>query len=492
MLHRIEAKLAVNSEAIKDNFPSTPTHKLCEITMKIFVCLLLVSLGWLARPSYCQSNSNNFIDGIQRILAFQLQPSQISTIFCGNFETEFELLQTLTTLSDHPIPSTRVHPNAEYFQHLFIVDINQCTAKELNLHFSEKHLGLIYSRWIIVDSSNPFGVTEDVVMKSALSEVNLSQLSEIFYLIPTGREQLTVKMAYKLERVFGSRVILEEIGHFPNYSSAFFTDTRTHKVTSMRRKDMMGETLTIASVLTNPDSVNHYYDFVDVEVDTVGKNGHRLGVTVLQFLNATPQIILSRSWGGFNSSAGNWTGMMGDLSSGAAVFGGTPSFINSERIHLIEYMSVSLESFVRLVFRAPKLSYTTNVYLLPFERGVWVAAFILFSATTLLLLVAATGEWKMTASNEEEQRPRFIDIVFVTLAAICNQSSSFNLHSVGGRIILLSCLVLVVCLFVSYCAFIVVLLQSPATNIQTVEDLLNSRMQIGSEDTVYNRYWLKV
>lgn len=463
------------------------------MTKSLFACLFLASLGCcLIGPSCCVSDSTNFIDGVQKLLTIQLRPNQISTIFCGNVEKEFELLQSLTTLSDHPIPATRVQANIEYFQHLFVVDLNQCTATELIRHFSKKKLGLLYSRWILVDSSKSFGATEDIVMTKTLSEVDLSQLSEIFYLTTNGQDKLIVKMAYKLERVFGSRVILEEIGHFQNYSSAHFIDTRTHKVTSMRRKDMMGENFPIASVLMNPDSVNHYFDFVDVEVDPVAKSGHRLGVTVLQFLNATPQIILSNSWGSFNSSTGNWTGMMGDLSSGSAILGGTPSFITANRVHLIEYMSVSLESFVRIVFRAPKLSYTTNVYLLPFERGVWVAAFILFSATTLLLLAAATGEWKMTAGHEEEQRPRLIDVVFVTFSAICNQGSSFNVHSVGGRIVLLSCLVLVVCLFVSYCAFIVVLLQSPATNIQTVEDLLNSRMQIGSEDTIYNRYWLQV
>lgn len=175
--------------------------------------------------------------------------------------------------------------------------------------------------------------------------------------------------------------------------------------------------------------------------------------------------------------------------------GATASFIRSERAHIVEYMSISLETSVKIVFLTPKLSYTTNVYLLPFRKSVWTAALLLFTTITLLLLTAVTGEWKLFYNGAQkfgEPRPRIIDIAFVVFSAICNQGSSFNPQSVGGRVILLSCLIFVVCLFVSYCAFIVVLLQSPSTNLQTVQDLLNSRMQVGCVDTLYNRYWLKV
>lgn len=44
----------------------------------------------------------------------------------------------------------------------------------------------------------------------------------------------------------------------------------------------------------------------------------------------------------------------------------------------------------------------------------------------------------------------------------------------------------------SYSANITALLQSPSTKIQTLEDLLNSRLKFGADDTVFNRYYFTV
>lgn len=462
---------------------------------KVYLLLSLLLALWAransARPQPTLS------EGVERVLKIIEKPSKISTIFCGNVADEFELIHHLSTSypgSPSSIPLTsRFATTSEYFQHLFILDISHCRVQDLLPIFSAHPRSFIYSQWLIVSSLNPFGATHPQQIQEIFREVNISQLSEIFFLT-LDKDQLQLMMTYKMQLVAGNELIFEEMGHFTNFSSSGrFLDIRPHNVTSMRRRDMKGSAFPIASVLTNPDSINHYFDFVNIEVDAVGKSGHRLGVAVLQFMHATPNIIPTNSWGSFNSSSGLWTGMMGDLISGKAEFGGTPSFIVAERTEIIEYLSVSLESWTRIVFRAPKLSYTTNVYLLPFERGVWIAAMVLFAAMTLLLLAAAIGEWKFTKGVEQEDaRPRFSDMVFVIFSAICNQGSSFGLHSVAGRIVFLSCLVMVVCLFVSYCAFIVVLLQSPATNIKTAQDLLHSRMQIGAEDTIYNRFWLKV
>lgn len=456
--------------------------------------ILLILVIW-AEPIYSTTDPT-YLDSIERILPIlNPSPSQISTVFCGNIHQEYNLIKLFSTDNNSgPIftPTSTIASYSGQFQHLFIVDINQCHPSQLLPIFSKNEMSLSFSRWLIIDTGKPSGAIDIQQIQEVFRDVELSQSSEIMFL-EYDAEFLKVLMVYKMDRVHSSTLVFEEMGYFPNASSSHFIDTRIHKVTSMRRKDMKGVGLPIASVLRNPDSINHYFDFVDIEVDTVGKSGHRLGVSVLQFMNATPEIILNNSWGSFNATSQQWTGMLGDIISGRAEFGGTPSFIVSERADVIEYMSVSLESWTKIVFRAPKLSYTTNVYLLPFAKSVWVAAIILFAVITLLLLAASIGEWKLSKTGAtEEQRPRFIDILFVIFSAICNQGSSFNVHSVGGRIILLSCLVLVVCLFVSYCAFIVVLLQSPSTNIKTAQDVLNSRMQIGAEDTVYNRYWLKV
>lgn len=449
---------------------------------KVFL-VLLFSL-WVV-PSLSQSDVN-FLTTVHSAINVLEKPSEVAMITCGDqIEVEIQLIRSLSEL--YPTARYSLTSWNDQFNRLFIFDVGNCDHSQLK-RFSIA-LEFQSSRWLIVNSSNPNGAVNGEIIEDILYDRELTQAAEVAVLIQDKHGQLQLKMIYKMARVHSNRIIFEDFASFVNQS---FTITRSHNVTSMRRKNMLGEQLPITSVLTNPDSINHYFDFVDIEVDTVGKSGHRLAIEVLQFMNATPKIILSNSWGSYNATTGKYTGMMADLVSGEAIFGGTPSFMRSERVDHVEYLSISLESWCRIVFRAPKLSYTTNVYLLPFQRAIWWAALLLFAAMTLLLLAAATGEWKMAREGRDEQKPRFIDIVFVIFSAICNQGSSFNLNSVAGRIILISCLILVVCLFVSYSAFIVVLLQSPATNIKTAQDLLNSRMEIGAEDTVYNRYWLKV
>lgn len=453
--------------------------------------------GLILYLGLCIASSNgrlegNLLQGIVKVLKTIPRPSQISTIFCGNVENELELIKRLSTPTDlDPIPISRLRSQPEYFRHLFILEIGSCSPAYLTSLFDSNQRGLANSQWLIVNSLTPFGIVNQNQIRDTFLNVNISQMSEIMFLT-MDEEKLKIMTVYKMERVYGNEVIVEEMGFFANNSSLQFIDTRPHKVTSMRRKNMHGAKLPLAAVLTKPKSIDLLFEFEDMEVDTVGKTGHRLGVVVLQFVHAVPELVVSNSWGALNTTTGKWTGMMGDLISGAAELAGTASFIRPERAQVVEYISISLDTEVKIVFRAPKLSYTTNVYLLPFERGLWVAVFVIFCAITLLLLAAARGEWKLAGAGTDEHKPRFIDILFVIFSAICNQGSSFNLHSIGGRIVFFSYLVLVVCLFVSYCAFIVVLLQSPATNIRTAQDLLNSRMQIGAEDTVYNRFWLKV
>lgn len=47
-------------------------------------------------------------------------------------------------------------------------------------------------------------------------------------------------------------------------------------------------------------------------------------------------------------------------------------------------------------------------------------------------------------------------------------------------------------LYTSYSANIVALLQSPSTRIKTLKDLYESRLEIGVDDTVFNRYYFSV
>lgn len=453
---------------------------------------LLVSLLCLwAVTIHCASDSNLF-EGVSKVLNVIDKPFRISTVFCGNVAGEFELIRGLSMSRNFStIPISRLREDPEHIYHLIIVDVALCPQPELLAIFQNNPMNLAYSHWLIVNSLNLFGTITGQEIVNIFRDVDITQMSEVFYLT-MAEKKLKLRQVYKMERLHPGQLVYEDFGYFPHPALSQFNGTRAQIVTGIRRMDMQGLPLPIALVITNPETMNHFYDLVDAEVDTLSKSGYRLAVTVFQFMNATPQIIPSKSWGSYNATTGVWSGMMGDLISGAGEFGGTPAIVRDERVDIVEFLSISLESWTKIVFRAPKLSYTTNVYLLPFETSVWLVAFFLFGAVALLLLAAEFLEWKSAEEGSELEEPKMIDNLFVVFSAICDQGTSFCQNSVGGRIVFLSFLVTIVCLFVSYCAFIVVLLQTPANNIRTGRDLLNSRMEVGSENTIYNYYWLMV
>lgn len=86
----------------------------------------------------------------------------------------------------------------------------------------------------------------------------------------------------------------------------------------------------------------------------------------------------------------------------------------------------------------------------------------------------------------------FSDAVMLTIAAVAQQGSTSEPRSAAGKIVMIFTFIALMFLYVSYSANIVALLQSSATNIRSLEDLLKSRLKLGVDDTVYNHYYFEV
>ena len=259
----------------------------------------------------------------------------------------------------------------------------------------------------------------------------------------------------------------------------------------------MNNTFELAFVAYFPDSVNHLNDYEDIELDAVSKSGYHLALTVMQFMNATPTLVVSDKWGS-QISDGNWTGMLGDFVSGRSEFGATPALVSTSRQPACDYTSYSVKTGTAIVFRAPKLSYTTNVFLLPFDRDIWTCAFLLLVLVGCVLMVTSYYEWEflvpagVVEPSREMLANNVSDVFCIIMGSVVTQGSPCGLpQNTAGRVAILFCLVFIVCLYISYSAFIVALLQSSSNNIRTVKDLYDSYMPVGNEDTAYSRYWVK-
>lgn len=95
-------------------------------------------------------------------------------------------------------------------------------------------------------------------------------------------------------------------------------------------------------------------------------------------------------------------------------------------------------------------------------------------------------------SDSDLLRPTLGNTLMLVFGATCQQGSSVVPRSPPARIITLVSFIALMFLYTSYSANIVALLQSPSTKIQTLKDLLDSRLKFGVDDTVFNRYYFTV
>lgn len=80
----------------------------------------------------------------------------------------------------------------------------------------------------------------------------------------------------------------------------------------------------------------------------------------------------------------------------------------------------------------------------------------------------------------------------MAFGAVCQQGSNYIPRTIPGRIATIMLFTSLMFLYSSYSANIVALLQSSSTSIQTLDDLLHSRLQVGVDDTVFNRFYFPV
>ncbi|KAI4461754.1 ionotropic glutamate receptor [Holotrichia oblita] len=201
---------------------------------------------------------------------------------------------------------------------------------------------------------------------------------------------------------------------------------------------------------------------------------------------------IQSTWG-YKNNKSEWSGMIGELTKKEADIGGTPLFLTSDRVSVIDYIAMTTPTKSKFVFRQPKLSYITNVFTLPFKTSVWISSVALVIIISTGLYLVAKWEThkykKLEIQQEEFIEPKFLSAFFMAFSAVCQQGTNTIPHTISGRIMTIILFTSLMFLYVSYSANIVALLQSSSTSIQTLNDLLHSRVQVGVDDTVFNRFY---
>ncbi|XP_013168978.1 PREDICTED: uncharacterized protein LOC106118776 [Papilio xuthus] len=260
---------------------------------------------------------------------------------------------------------------------------------------------------------------------------------------------------------------------------------------AIRRKDLRGEPITISTIITDNRTKSELYNMRNIHRDTLTKSSFRQYMPIYDFINATKVIMYADTWGYLVN--GTFNGMVGQMARGEAELGGTLIFITRERLSVLNYMNYPGSLSVKFVFREPALSYQHNLFLLPFKPIVWCC--IIALVFILIFILYINARWECIKAQNEDMldnsvlKPNISDIAILVMSAISQQGSSTELKGALGRSVMFILFLAFVFLYTSYSASIVALLQSSSSAIRTLSDLLDSRLELGAEDTPYNRHY---
>ncbi|KAF3425584.1 hypothetical protein E2986_03534 [Frieseomelitta varia] len=250
--------------------------------------------------------------------------------------------------------------------------------------------------------------------------------------------------------------------------------------------------------MTDPDTINHLTDYENKHIDPVTKANYPWVMHIANRMNATIEFRVTDSWG-YRDKNGTWNGMTGMLQRREIDIGGTATFFIPQRIGVVDYIQLYTRTNAHFIFRQPLLSSISNIFVLPFQRSVWIAIGVFLLLVLALLSVSAKWEYRrgMSANNAEywqqfhQSELTLGDSFMVVLGAIAQQGYSYEPYRVPPRIVTLMLLIAALNLYASYTANIVALLQSTTDSIKTPADLLHSPLKLGVQDVVYSRHYFK-
>lgn len=333
-----------------------------------------------------------------------------------------------------------------------------------------------------------------------MENLNILVDSDLFAITPqnqTGEANQTKAIIHKLyKRSTASELVSEKAGLW--FEEQGYANVLTNTVQANRRKNLFGTVLKSCIVITHNGSLKHLTDKREKHIDTIAKVNYIFMLHLSDMFNATIEFSVQSTWG-YKDKNNSWSGMIGELTRQEADIGGTPLFLTTDRIAIIDYIAMTTPTKSKFVFRQPKLSYITNVFTLPFDNQVWVSSIVMVLILAVALYTVVSWEWKrkrlaktVEFKSDPELRNNFLDVLLLAFGAMCQQGSHVVPYTTSGRIITIVLFISLMFLYTSYSANIVALLQSSSTSIQTLQDLLSSRLQVGVDDTVFNHFYFPV
>ncbi|XP_067647955.1 ionotropic receptor 75a [Eurosta solidaginis] len=247
------------------------------------------------------------------------------------------------------------------------------------------------------------------------------------------------------------------------------------------RQNLEGITFKTGLVIAFPDLFTNIEDVSLRHIDTISKVNNRLTIELANRLNIHFNTHQVDNYG-WHQPNGSFDGLMGRFQRYELDFAQNAIFMRLDRIALVDFVAETFRIRAGIMFRQPPLSAVANIFAMPFGRDVWIAILLLMIFTIGIFIVELIY-------SPHTHHIDMLDCVVFVWGAMCQQGFYANLINRSTRIIIFTTFVSTLFLYTSFSANIVALLQSPSDAIQTLSDLTQSPLEIGVQDTVYNKIY---
>lgn len=148
---------------------------------------------------------------------------------------------------------------------------------------------------------------------------------------------------------------------------------------------------------------------------------------------------------------------------------------------MVDFIAVTISIKSKIIFRQPPLSVVSNIFELPFSKGVWLSCFALMTVYWVSMMAVCF------CMSVEYFTP--LESLLYIVGSMCQRGSELIPHHNGTRFLMFSMQLTAFFIVTSYSASIVALLQSPSRAISSVADLARSPLSAGVMDTIYGRVY---
>nr|CAI5841417.1 unnamed protein product [Callosobruchus analis] len=359
-------------------------------------------------------------------------PVKVAAYVCWDRGERLEFMKYVSTnfsATIHRIDQPIYIPKPEDESWLIYLLDARCTSFEEILNKADAaNLFRNPFKWILWGMDDNTPVLENYYLRPD-SQIYTTQLFSDYYM---------VKAVHKTSQT--NKIVQVDVGKWIRSAKKFAT---FEAISIYRdRSDLMGLELNMTYVATSNETLNHLEDYRFIHIDPLTKVNWITVGHLLNMLNITPIIKWEKTWGYLNPQTNVFSGMLGDLQTGVSELAGTQCFYTDDRIDYVDFVPASTPTYFKFIFRAPPLSYVTNIFTLPFDAYVWYCTVALIAVIFFVIYAIAVWEWKdpvfkrklekMESASTPALRPKTLDVAVLEIGAITQQGTDTEPKSISG------------------------------------------------------------